>query len=589
MNICIVETIKDFQTHFGLAFDGVLLETDLDVVEVDTDANGRARRDAEVLCTLAANAEGDVLELGTSHGRGTYKLATNLQQGYQCHTVNILPEQENSTSGKLITHLLTKDEIGSYYRERGITNIVQYYGNTAQWQLPSGLQNFSMVFIDAAHDEENVYLDSKLVWDRIKPGGFMVWHDFSPLNLHFDWIVASMKGAERFIREFQLEKVEIVNLRHSWCGVLRKPEVPQVAAKDHKEILLNSTYSTTNYHAAQCIVKCADMRALNYAIVYPAYSLDRVAEECQLASNLNQLGYNVEAIGIPCHGAWWPFPMLDRKWKTKSADLMSRYGILEDKLEDKDVLIAAGGSMLHPDFIRSLSTFNVFYCADDPESSEYLSKPVAASFDFSFVANIACLPDYLKWGVKRVAWLPLPVLTSELDSSIKKESILNTGRCFDIVMCCEQIYGLSDRALRLEQLNKIFPHAILRGKGWPDGYVSIPQLNYLYRNARIGWNLHNSIGPVNSRLMKLPAFGALQICDCRDNLGKIFKLDEEVIGFNTLNECIDATRYYLAHEDERRKIALAGWKRVMSDYIDEQWWMRLLGYIEPYLVSGQKR
>jgi hypothetical protein len=170
-----------------------------------------------------------------------------------------------------------------------------------------------------------------------------------------------------------------------------------------------------------------------------------------------------------------------------------------------------------------------------------------------------------------------------LDRTITEERLKNGNRDVDLVMCCERIYGLSDRALRLERLYREFPQAVLRGKGWPGGYLSEAELLGLYRQARIGWNLHNSIGPVNSRTMMLPAFGVMQICDCRDNLGKVFNLGKEVIGFETMDECIDATRYYLAHEDERRRIAIAGWQRVLADYTEEKWWHRLLNYIAPHL------
>jgi hypothetical protein len=298
---------------------------------------------------------------------------------------------------------------------------------------------------------------------------------------------------------------------------------------------------------------------------------------------LVRLGFNVEALPIPCEGGWWHFPKLDHKWRTHSADLMSRYGDLEERLRGKDVLIAAGGSMLHPEFIRELSTFNVFVCADDPESSAVLSAPVASAFDFCCVANIACVGDYAGWGVPHAAWLPLPVSDHVVDRTITEERLRNGTRDMDLVMCCERVYGLSDRALRLERLHREFPQAVLRGKGWPGGYLSEAELLSLYRRARIGWNLHNSIGPVNSRTMMLPAFGVMQICDCRDNLGKVFKLGEEVIGFETMDECVDATRYYLAHEDERRGIAIAGWQRVLADYTEEKWWHRLLNYIAPHL------
>lgn len=608
MNVRIVESIEDFKRVLGLSLSGVLLESDLDVVEVDTDAHGRKRRDAEVLCTLAANSRTDVLELGTSQGHGAFKLASNLAPGLRCHTVNILPEQYDSSGDKMITHLISKEDIGSFYRERGIQNVVQYYANTARWELPQQIQGVSMVFVDAAHDEENVYLDSKLVWDRIAPGGFLVWRDFSPFCRHFDWIAASMRGAERFVRDLGLEAPEIVNLRNSWCGVLRKPthEKSEVAYEAKIRVVENGNEPKSGAHRhspesgnpGSCSEKaqpsqgpllgsaCSPpeaLRALRYAIVYPAYSAARVAEETHLAARLGRLGFDVEALPIPCEGGWWHFPKLDHKWRTHSADLMSCYGDLEERLRGKDVLIAAGGSMLHPEFIRQLSTFNVFVCADDPESSAVLSAPVASAFDFCCVANIACVGDYAGWGVQHAAWLPLPVSDHVVDRTITEDRLINGTRDVDLVMCCERVYGLSDRALRLERLHREFPQAVLRGKGWPGGYLSEAELLSLYRRARIGWNLHNSVGPVNSRTMMLPAFGVMQICDCRDNLGKVFKLGEEVIGFETMDECVDATRYYLAHEDERRRIAIAGWQRVLADYTEEKWWHRLLNHIAPHL------
>jgi predicted O-methyltransferase YrrM len=608
MTIRIIETLEEFQRHFGLSKKGVLLEEDLDVVEVDTDAHGRKRRDAEVLCTLAANSRTDVLELGTSQGRGAFNLASNLAPGLRCHTVNILPEQYDLSGGKMITHLISKEDIGSFYRERGIQNVVQYYANTARWELPQQIQGVGMVFVDAAHDEENVYLDSKLVWDRIAPGGFLVWHDFSPFCRHFDWIAASMRGAERFVRDLGLESPEIVNLRNSWCGVLRKPTHEKSEISHESKIRVGQNGSEPKSDSAQPLPESGNpgscskkaqpsqgpvlgsacsppeaLRKLRYAIVYPAYSDARVAEETHLAARLGRLGFDVEALPIPCEGGWWHFPKLDHKWRTHSADLISRYGDLEERLRGKDVLIAAGGWMLHPEFIRELSTFNVFVCADDPESSAVLSAPVASAFDFCCVANIACVGDYAGWGVQHAAWLPLPVSDHVVDRIITEERLRNGTRDMDLVMCCERVYGLSDRALRLERLHREFPQAVLRGKGWPGGYLSEAELLSLYRRARIGWNLHNSIGPVNSRTMMLPAFGVMQICDCRDNLGKVFKLGEEVIGFETMDECVDATRYYLAHEDERRGIAIAGWQRVLADYTEEKWWHRLLNYIAPHL------
>lgn len=599
MKIRVVDSIEELKRHFGLPCDGELLEPDLDVVENDTEVNGRKRRDAEVLCTLAANAIHNVLELGTSHGRGAFKLASNLSHGLVCHTVNILPEQHDASGGKMVTHLIDKDAIGSYYRERGLKNVEQLYANTARWEIPAHIRKLGMVFVDAAHDEENVYLDSKLVWDRIAPGGFIVWHDFSQFSRRFDWIDASMRGVERFLRDQGLLDLEVVNLRHSWCGVLRKPQ-PMPARKAPPAFQAPARFdvgatlaaaraaapvpfsapapAAAATNPAHGIPTGIDTRKLRYAIVYPYSSEARRLEEETFAANVRALGFDVETIGLPCPGGWWHFPKLDEKWRTRSADLMAMYTQLEERLRSKDVLVSSGGPMLHPEFVRTLSTFNVWVCADDPESSEVLSKPAAPAFDFAFPINIACVDDYRRWGCRNVEWIFTPVRPELCAPELTESSILHGPRDLDVVLLCERVFNLSDRAQRIEALVKEFPNAFVRGPGWPGGAVEAPPV---YRRAKIGWNLHNSIGPCNTRTTMLPAFGVLEICDNRSHLGKIYELDREVVGFETLAECIDKTRYYLAHDEERRRIAAAGWKRTLRDYTLERWWDKLTSTIAP--------
>ncbi len=628
MRIRTLASLADLQRHLGFPATGAITEADIDEVSTECDLHARRRRDAEVLTTLAANLTGDCLDLGTSHGHSAFKLATNLAGRGTVHTVNILPEQYQASSGQLVTHMLTQEQIGAFYREQGTPGIHQIYADTCNWQIPPELRDLAMVFVDAAHDTEAVFKDSLLIAPRVRPGGYIVWHDFHPELRHkFGWIDAVMRGVEAFFQAHRLDP-EIIHLKDSWMGIWQIPErsrrgkeadqaIPARATRPAADVGVRAPiapyFSPTR--PASLPLPAGEGRgegqrpaspigievtspfpithppspalgALRYAFVYPAYSAGRVSEEANLAARLSRLGYRVEAHGIPCVGGWWPFPKLDQKWRTGSADLMSRYGELADKLRGVDVLIAAGGSMLHPEFIRQLGTYNVFLCADDPENSAVLSQPVAAAFDFCCVANIACVGDYARWGVRHAAWLPHCVPAPVIDRTITEERLRTATRDVDLVMCCERIYGMSDRAQRLERLHTEFPQAILRGKGWPGGFISDAELLGLYRRARIGWNLHNSTGPVNTRMMMLPAFGVMQICDCRANLGQVFKLGQEVIGFDTMDECVDATRYYLAHEDERRRIALAGWKRVLADYTEERWWQRLLHHIAPHLPAA---
>ncbi|MBI4325698.1 MAG: DUF362 domain-containing protein, partial [Chloroflexi bacterium] len=567
MKVKVVESIEELKRLFGLQNDGVLLETDLDVVENDCELFGRKRRDAEVLCTLAANSRGNCLDLGTSHGRSAFKLATNLNGNGRVFTVNILPEQYDRSGGQLITHLLSKEEIGTFYRAHQLQNIEQIYANTARWTVPPEINDLAIVFVDAAHDTEMVYADTKRIYDRVRNGGFILWHDFSPFfRAKHGWIDAVMRGVEKFLTENQIED-EIVHLRNSWVGILQKGR----GVKSAVEV-------SPSAHPAP-LPPAERFQRVRFAWVFPAYSQERLQEEEGWASRIRPLGYEIELFPIPCPEGWWPFPKLHQAWLNREPSLMQAYNRIAARVRSGDVLVASGGAMVHPEFVRQLPTLNVFVCGDDPESSDFLSRPAAPSFDVSLIGNVACVELYRSWGCRHVDWLYQAIRPEFLDPAVNEVTILTGKRDLDIVMFCERVYGCSDRAQRLERLAREFPQALLRGKGWPGGYVSEAERRAAYGSAKIGWNLHNSVGPCNMRLVTLPAMGVMQICDNQSHLGKLFQLDEEIVGFNTLEECIEKTRYYLAHDEQRRIIAAHGWRRAVADFTEPKQWSNLLAKI----------
>lgn len=547
----VVPSLAELQEGLACPLPGKLLETDLDVVETDCDWYERKRRDAEVLCTLAANVTGDCLELGTSHGRGTFKLASNLGARGVVHTVNLLPEQLTPGEAQ-ITHLLTRGEIGSFVREHGDLPFVQHYANTARWSPPAALDRLALAFVDACHDEEAVLRDSRLAWERLAPGGFLVWHDWSPFQrARHPWIDSVMRGVERFVRELGIDQ-PVWHLRHSWIGVLRKPGVAVL---------------TPTPRAPE---GSAGAKALRFLWTFSEYSPERTREEQAFCARMRASGWDVQAMGIPCPGGWWPFPKLDAAWRAADPGLLAGYHALESALVGRDVLVSADGAMLHPEFVASLRAFTVFCCADDPESSEVLSRPAAPAFDHAFVLNHECLDQYRAWGCEHVDPLLRPYRPELCAPDLDVARILTETRDLDIVMFCERVYGVSDRAARIEALLRAFPNAHVRGKGWPGGFVSDSEMRATYRRARIGWNLHNSSGAFNTRLVTLPAFGVLQICDNKSALAKVFELGKEAVGFDTIEEAVELTRYYLAHERERREIAAAGFAKVVRDHTEER-------------------
>lgn len=268
--------------------------------------------------------------------------------------------------------------------------------------------------------------------------------------------------------------------------------------------------------------------------------------------------------------AW---PELDRRWRRRDRELLALYERLLGAAGDCDVLLLYNGANLHPDLLPALRTFNVFCCFDDPESSESVSRPVAAAFDAVFHGNIASRFQYEHWGCRKLAWLPVFNAPSDLPAPDELASLHDADRDVDIAYCGDRLAAW--RTARLDALAAAFPQAACYGRGWNREPLDDAGLRALYRRARIGWNVHNSTGPINRRLFALAAFGVLQICDNKTGLAPIFELGREVVGFDTIPEAIELTRHYLAHPDEARAIARRGCERFWKDYHPQSIWSRI--------------
>lgn len=335
------------------------------------------------------------------------------------------------------------------------------------------------------------------------------------------------------------------------------------------------------------------MPGLKIVFGYAHFSLEANYDVERLVStymqHLRGAGFDVEELCLTLNppGPRLSFPEIDSRWHRGDKELLVMYERLEERLAGKNVFINASGINLHPEFVEQLSAFTVFQCFDDPESSNDLSKPVAQAYDLCLVGNIAELDTYRSWGVKNVEWTPLGLLPGSYDPTLTFEQIRSEERDIDLFMMIDRTSCWRTR--RLDKLAERFPNAHFYGRGWPRGYLPhSKKLNYL-RRAKIGPNIHNSTGPINLRTFYLPANGVMQICDNKSHLGKIYELGKEVVGFDTMDECIDLCHYYLAHDAERRQIAAAGWYRAVTDYSETAVFDRKVQTIQSYIARVQQR
>lgn len=300
---------------------------------------------------------------------------------------------------------------------------------------------------------------------------------------------------------------------------------------------------------------------------FPSKQYDNVEKLClEIIMQLRESGFDVDpfCLSLDPPSNAFSFERLDRLWTLGDRKLLAFYERLYHACENYDVFFNSPGINLHPDFVKILPCLTVFGCNDDPDASEHLSKPVATAYDICLIGNIAELDTYKSWGVKKVGWLPLGLMHEFYDKTLTKEKIFTEEREVDLFFLGDKLSPV--RTARLEQLGKAFPDAAFFGRGWQRGYLPVGQEIEWLRRTKIGLNIHNTTGPVNLRSFYLPANGVLQICDNKSHLGKVFELGKEVVGFDSIGECIDLCRYYLEHDEERRAIAAAGWERAIRDY-----------------------
>lgn len=331
-------------------------------------------------------------------------------------------------------------------------------------------------------------------------------------------------------------------------------------------------------------------RSLRYLWVYSAADTWTVGWHDRLLERRRARGYDVIGFcNTPAEMGrrWLTFDELDTRWRKGDRVLMRMYEDLARRVENRDVLVLYNGANLHPEFVKWMNVLKVYTAGDDPESTEVLTKPIAPAFDIHLVNNVACLDMYRSWGLKHVYFWPLGSLTT-LDelANLNEETIGDISRRPVPIV----FFGgyQTHRKDRFDALEKTFPEAYCAGSGWPRGFLPWEEMWRTYRMAQIGWNFHNSVGPVNFRTYELPAYGVLEICDNKSHLPQLFELGKEIVGFNTIEECIDATRYYLAHPKEQRDIAVAGWKRWKKDYHPDRIWERLVEIVESQWVKCQQ-
>jgi hypothetical protein len=281
--------------------------------------------------------------------------------------------------------------------------------------------------------------------------------------------------------------------------------------------------------------------------------------------------------------------LLDNLYYEREPGLMKMYEDINALIADSgaQAMIVDNGFPYHPEFLRTLPIFKVLRTSDGPVAAYDRDFAYVHAYDQILHHSPAYSRDLdmnskLRYVGAKDARLWLHCLFDRMFDQTKTEQTILAGeRDIDVLFVGAPF---PNKMPLLARVKKAFgKRAMIRGIsnpkwniyynvkfGMPGWIRPIAFEEYvpLYHRTKIGFNVHNrgdyTIG--GYRLFELPGNGVMQISDGGPYLDTYFEVGTEIVRHTGADDLIDKIRYYLDHEEERKAIALAGYRRVMRDH-----------------------
>lgn len=126
----------------------------------------------------------------------------------------------------------------------------------------------------------------------------------------------------------------------------------------------------------------------------------------------------------------------------------------------------------------------------------------------------------------------------------------------DIVFVGKEYNAFQERSKKLDLLKRVYEDRFEKTGG-----VFFEECAKEYANSRIAFN-YCSAGEINMRIFEVLACKKLLITNNVPNIHELFKDGEHLVIYNNDEELINKINYYLKNNEERKRIALNGYKEV---------------------------
>lgn len=281
--------------------------------------------------------------------------------------------------------------------------------------------------------------------------------------------------------------------------------------------------------------------------------------------------------------------LLDNLYFGREPGLQRLYAALLELIRRSraDVLLVDNCPPYHPEFLRGLDLYKVLRLSDGPVTAYDRDFAYLHAYDhvlyhspaYSRDLGMAEKLDYC--GARRHDFWPLALFDAFFDKNLAEDQVAALPRDIDVVFVGAlypnkmpllaavkrafgrrfQIYGLAGfKRNAYFNLRYRFPQWV-RPIRFED-YVP------LYHRAKIGINAHNrgkyTVG--SYRLYDLPGNGIAQITDGAEFIDRFYAPGHEIDTYDDPAQLIARVDHYLTHPEQRRELAMQGWRRAMKDH-----------------------
>lgn len=233
----------------------------------------------------------------------------------------------------------------------------------------------------------------------------------------------------------------------------------------------------------------------------------------------------------------------------------TRLSCLEKKFQKKfDLIVEFDSSgQYHITGLKKGACIKIFWSVDIyRKDKQKFHQWMEKDFDIIFVGQKYFLSVFKK---KPTYWLP-PASDPRMYKNFSLPKMYDVSF---IGNCRPDIYP--ERARLLDLLSKNFKVSVFTN-------VYKEEAAKIYSQSKIVFNKSHS-GDINMRVFEVLSCGSCLITDrlSEDSgIGEMFENGKHLVFYDKENDLIEKIAYYLQHEDEREKIALAGHEEVMEKH-----------------------